>query len=58
MNKLTITIKRCARCGQDHENLIFEEFIDKPIDIDYNYWAMCPGMKQPILLKLYDDKGK
>jgi hypothetical protein len=43
-------ITECARCANDHEGLVFEPF-HYPVE-DWTYWAMCPTVKQPILLKI------
>lgn len=59
------SIKNCARCGQNHENIEIEEF-ERPVyqygnsllidslahTLLYNYWGVCPENKQPILVKV------
>lgn len=51
-----INVKHCARCGEDHEDLEFNEFSLNPIvdcnDIAWNYWSMCPKTKEPVLLRI------
>jgi len=42
----------CARCGQDHKDLEFMEFIN-PCELG-SAWAMCPNMKEPIILKVVE----
>lgn len=53
-----VKIVNCARCGKDHDELIFKQFAQNPIeDSDgtiWNYWAMCPDTKEPILLKIVE----
>lgn len=44
-------IDRCARCGESHEYLSFSKIAGNPID-DYNYWALCPVSKSPVLMKI------
>jgi len=48
----TISIRRCARCGGEHD-LEFTLLKGDPIetvDGTYTHWAMCPETKQPIML--------
>jgi len=42
-------IVNCARCGEDHAGMEFQEFVQKP-DTGHTHWAMCPEIEQPILL--------
>lgn len=48
-----VNVKHCQRCGTNHNNLKFLELFN-PVD-DWKYWAMCPVMDQPILLKIRQD---
>lgn len=54
-----VDVKHCARCGSDHLKLEFRPFKLVPIgDSDgtlWNYWAMCPITREPVLLKIVDD---
>lgn len=45
--QLIVNTKGCARCGNDHDELVFE-----PLDNHetYSHFAMCPLLNQPILL--------
>lgn len=58
-NELVTTVQNCARCGETHEDLSFTKFSKYPIeDIDgtvYNYWALCPITREPILLRIAND---
>jgi len=45
-----VTVRSCARCGDDHCELPFEE-LTRP-DGDYSLWAACPKNGQPILLNV------
>jgi hypothetical protein len=47
---ITASIKNCARCGEDHADLTFER-MERPIDDEYPFWALCPRGKGPILLQ-------
>jgi hypothetical protein len=59
INKMYIRIIRCSRCGKDHKDLLFKEFVN-PVYTEertYNYWGMCPENNEPILMVVtYDDK--
>lgn len=52
--QLVVTVKHCARCGEDHENLIFS-LLANPQD-EWKYWALCPDSHQPVLLKVTEDQ--
>ena len=43
-------VKKCARCGNDHE-VEFKEFQHFGIG-DCNWWGMCPYINEPILMKI------
>ena len=47
-------VSNCARCGDDHRGVVFEQ-LDNPVsDADgaaWDYWAACPNNGQPILLR-------
>lgn len=53
-----IDVKSCARCGQDHDHVLFQAFT-KPIlnaemdELLFLYWGMCPILAEPILLNMY-----
>lgn len=59
MQSITTNITNCARCGDDHDKLKFTEFSKNPIiDSDgtiWDFWALCPITKEPVLLKVFDD---
>lgn len=47
-----ILVKRCARCGEDHE-VKFKRFKHNPITCDegeYTHWGMCPSLEEPVLM--------
>lgn len=61
------SIKNCARCGNDHLNIDAEQFKRAVINHDaltpneqilYNYWALCPNVRQPILIKVTIEETK
>jgi hypothetical protein len=44
----------CARCGHEHNRLVFEQFIEPVVEGDgttWTHWARCPTNGQPILLR-------
>jgi hypothetical protein len=48
---MKISVKSCARCGEDHE-------VDfQPLDNHetYTHWAMCPNKEQPILMEVVSE---
>lgn len=50
---MLIDIKECGLCGKDHGQVLFKKF-SKPLKKDqlYDYWAMCPILREPILLRV------
>lgn len=56
------SIKHCARCDGDHENLEAKPF-ERPV-LNYNdgstmytHWVACPTNGDPILVVMVDDDG-
>lgn len=45
----TTDVSKCARCGQDHESLVFSPLNNHPT---YSHWVLCPVTFQPILLRI------
>lgn len=57
-DKLTVNIRRCARCGYNHEGVEFKRFhipIMDGYDKQWHYWGTCPTNGDPILLNRQDD---
>jgi len=55
---ITTTVLHCARCGENHEDLLFSLFTNPIEDSDgtvWAYWAMCPITDEPILLRTTDN---
>jgi hypothetical protein len=50
---MTVNVKRCARCGHDHDQLTFTELANATDE--WNRWAMCPNVSQPIMMRVTDD---
>lgn len=51
----------CARCAKNHKSLSFRKFSRNPITVPvdtieewerWEYWAMCPTLNEPIILKV------
>lgn len=59
---MKINIKHCARCEQDHADLEFAAFTKHPIEhsdgIVSMHWAMCPVLKEPILMQIIATEEK
>lgn len=52
----TSGIRNCARCGEDH-GISYRRFKKNPVE-SYDYWAMCPTLNEPILIKvIINDQG-
>lgn len=50
----TVTVRSCARCGEDHADMLFIKFEIPIEDSDgtlWTWWAECPETKDPVLLK-------
>lgn len=50
---MKIDVKSCQRCGTSHEQLEFKP-LHNPAD-DFHWWAMCPLINEPILLRVRTD---
>lgn len=57
---ISLAIRNCARCGEDHPTLIFSPFT-RPVrhaDLEgvlWTYWTACPTNDEPILLRVEQD---
>ena len=49
-------VKDCARCGGEHERLIFTPFTRGRPD-RYSHWCLCPASGEPILYREENDAG-
>ena len=57
---LKVTVKGCARCGENHHLLEFYAF-ENPIIIEFSkftHWGVCPKLNEPILMKLVQEEGE
>lgn len=55
-------IDNCARCGDDHADVVFKK-LRRPIeDADgntlYTHWAPCPYTCEPILMRVIVEEGE
>jgi hypothetical protein len=55
-------VLRCARCGQDHPQLVFKKFL-RSVEADevgdnpsWTHWAPCPTNGDPILMRVWTDE--
>lgn len=60
---ILVSVKNCARCGGHHEGLKFD-WLERPMapadapGVVWSYWAMCPAIGQPIMLRSEDAKDQ
>ncbi len=50
IDRVHVHVKRCQRCGEDHDNLEFVPLFN-PAD-DFTHWTMCPKTNQPVTLAI------
>jgi len=46
-------IRSCARCGQDHDNLVFAK-LHQPQE-EWSYWCLCPTTGEPIMMAIEEE---
>ena len=46
-------IGKCARCGKDHEHLLFVPVLCPAKE--WTHWASCPVTSEPILKKIVEE---
>jgi len=56
VESVTVDVKCCARCGQDHAQLRFQK-LTRP-GPRHNFWAPCPTNEEPIMMSASSDKKK
>lgn len=52
-------VRQCARCGQDHENIVYRRLTHPITDSDgkvWTHWAPCPTNGEPILMMFVDEQ--
>jgi hypothetical protein len=56
-NQITIkNLVNCARCGNDHSNLLFRR-LKQPCG-DLKFWCSCPVNGEPILMAVAESEDK
>ena len=49
-----VDIKSCARCGKDHEQVLFVKFLRNPVP-GFTRWGTCPLTGEPIMMRVVED---
>ena len=53
---MKVKIRKCARCGEDHEQLEMDAFVRPPRVLSNDevvvatHWALCPKTAQPVMI--------
>lgn len=56
-SRLKVNVNCCARCGGDHQDVVFKKFTR--VNGHYSHWAPCPNIGEPILMKIVEcDDGE
>lgn len=50
-----IDVKCCARCGEDHYDLVFHKLTRNVDDSGWTHWCTCPTCGEPILMKVIEE---
>jgi hypothetical protein len=50
--EITVDVKHCARCGKDHEKVIFKK-LTQP-GPRHSHWAPCPTNQEPIMMRVVE----
>lgn len=56
---ITADVKKCARCGDSHLQLMFFPFTQAPDGDEYgswSHWTLCPKLREPILFDAPDEE--
>jgi hypothetical protein len=54
--QVQMTINRCPRCKEKHEEIYFSGMKGQPVILEYTWIATCPKYNEPIFLKIGDWK--
>lgn len=55
MKEIKISIGSCARCGEDHSDLVFKPFthpIETHTRVLFTHFAPCPTNGEPIVMEI------
>lgn len=55
---LTTDIHGCARCGGHHIGVEVFKFKGKPVAGGFDYWTICPKLKEPVIISGIEEKAK
>lgn len=50
VGQMPVDISNCARCGEDHEQMIFSLLANA--SDEWKYFGMCPVTDQPVMLRI------
>ena len=50
--EITTDVKCCARCGEDHQKVVFTK-LSRPHP-RHTHWAPCPKNKEPIMMRVVE----
>lgn len=50
--EITVDVKCCARCGKDHEKVVFKK-LTQP-GPRHSHWAPCPTNQEPIMMRVVE----
>ena len=52
----TYKITSCARCGNDHEGIIYRKLTNPMLagGVILTHWALCPELGEPIMMYFID----
>ncbi len=49
-DRVSVNVKNCARCGQNHDAQLFSR-LSNPQD-ENGWWAFCPERREPVMANL------
>lgn len=49
-----VDVRDCARCGGDHDHVIFKPL--RNAADEWDWWGTCPALGQPIFVKVIEQK--
>jgi hypothetical protein len=53
-----MNVKRCARCGENHEGLEMKPLTMPTWDGEWTHWTTCPANGEPIMVSVVRDDGE
>ena len=61
LETIKVDVYECARCGEDHADLIFIKMAGEPISVEgfkYGWWTLCPVTRDPLIMRRDDDNNE